>query len=322
MSSAPKVSVVVPCYNVKKFVQECLESLKRQTLRDIEFIVINDGSTDGTLDIIRAVTAGDSRFSVIDKKNSGYGDSVNHGINLALGDYVGIIESDDWVEPEMFETLYENAEKYDLDVSRTSFFVYENGADHLTKGDFIPCDVVSKPLENKRIFRQPPAVWSAIYRRKWLQDSFIQFRTTPGASFQDISFSFKANLMCRRFYCTSKRLMHYRIHGGNSVRSSKAVMAPMEEYAECFSYAKRQEKIETVKNILPVLEYASYKWNYLRVDEVNAHKFFKAWREEWDDLAIQGVSFIAESFKIGLYAWMIKYIPSFFENNYLSKKRH
>ena len=96
----------------------------------------------------------------------------------------------------------------------------------------------------------------------------------------------------------------------------------MEEYAECFSYAKRQEKIETVKNILPVLEYASYKWNYLRVDEVNAHKFFKAWREEWDDLAIQGVSFIAESFKIGLYAWMIKYIPSFFENNYLSKKRH
>lgn len=322
MSSTPKVSVVVPCYNVEKFVQECLESLKRQTLPDIEFIVVNDGSTDGTLDIIRAVTAGDSRFVVINKKNSGYGDSVNRGIKLASGVYVGIIESDDWVEPEMFETLYENAEKYDLDISRASFFVYEDGADHLTKGDFISCDVVSKPLENKRIFRQPPAVWSAIYRRRWLQDSAIQFRTTPGASFQDISFSFKANLMCRRFYCTSKRLMHYRIHGGNSVRSSKAVMAPMEEYAECFDYAKQQGKYEIVKNVLPILEYASYKWNYLRVDEANAHKFFDAWRKEWQDLAGQGVSFFSESFKVGLYAWMIRIFPNFFENNYLAKKRH
>lgn len=321
-TSNPLVSVVVPCYNVEKFVRQCLESLKRQTLQAMEFIVVNDGSTDKTLEIIRSVTSGDSRFVVLNKKNSGYGDSVNRGLKLSSGTYVGIIESDDWVEPEMFEVLYKNAEKYDLDISRTSFFVYEDGADHSTKGDFIPYDVVVNPLSCKRIFRQPPAVWSAVYRRKWLQDSGIQFRPTPGASFQDISFSFKANLMCRSFYCTSKRLMHYRIHGGNSVRSSKAVMAPMEEYAECFSYAKQQEKIEAVKNILPVLEYASYKWNYLRVDEENAHKFFDAWREEWKNLAGQGVSFFSESFKVGLYALMIRFVPRFFETNYLARKRH
>ena len=320
--TAPKVSVIVPCYNVEKFVRTCLESLKKQTLHEIEFIVVNDGSTDKTSEIIQAVTADDDRFVVLNKKNSGYGDSVNRGMALATGNYIGIIESDDWVEPEMFEILYENAEKYNLDISRTSFFVYENGADHPTKGDFIPCETVTRALTNKRIFRQPPAVWSAIYRRAWLLESGIKFRSTPGASFQDISFSFKTNLMCQRLYCTKKRLMHYRIHGGNSVRSSKAVMAPMEEYAECFCYAKKMGLLEKVKNVLPVLEYASYKWNYLRVDEDNAHKFFEEWRKEWQELTSQGISFFSESFKVGLYSWMIRRMPDYFEKHYLAKKRH
>ena len=98
-------------------------------------------------------------------------------------------------------------------------------------------------------------------------------------------------------------------------------MAPMEEYSECCNYAKQHGKYDMVKNIIPVIEYASYKWNYLRVDEDNAHKFFKAWRQEWHDLTSQNVSFFAESLKIGFYSWMLRYMPVFFEKEYLAKKR-
>ena len=319
--SMPKVSVVVPCYNVARFVRQCLASLKRQTLKELEFIVVNDGSTDGTLAIAKEVALGDGRFVFIDKPNSGYGDSVNQGIEKARGDYVGIIEPDDWTEPMMFQRLYDNAAKYDLDVSRGSFFIYEEGEDHPTKGDCLPFGKLCVPLEEQDVFRQPPAVWSAIYRREWLNQNKIRFQTTPGASFQDIGFAFKTNLMCRKFYATSERLLHYRMHENNSVKRPGAVYAPMAEYQSCRTFAEEKNRWEAVKAVFPLLEYATYKWNYLRVSPEDAPSFFQKWREEWQSLRADGVNFWQKSKKIGLYAWLIRVAPVFFERRYLQKKR-
>ena len=94
----PKVSILVPCYNVEKYLPVCLDSICRQTLKDIEIICINDGSKDSTLDIIKRYAKQDNRFVVIDKENEGYGKSMNRGLDVASGEYVGIVESDDWVE--------------------------------------------------------------------------------------------------------------------------------------------------------------------------------------------------------------------------------
>lgn len=108
--SAPKVSVVVPIYNVEKYLRECLDSLVGQTLKEIEIICVDDGSTDSSKEIIREYMQKDTRVKMIAKeKNSGYGNSMNQGFDMASGEYVGILESDDFAEPAMFEKLYETA---------------------------------------------------------------------------------------------------------------------------------------------------------------------------------------------------------------------
>ena len=102
----PKISIIIPCYNVEKYIKQCLESVVNQTLKDIEIICINDGSTDSTLEILREYENRDNRIKVISKQNSGYGASMNIGLETAKGEYVGIVESDDYVELNIFQTLY------------------------------------------------------------------------------------------------------------------------------------------------------------------------------------------------------------------------
>lgn len=321
MTEEIKVSVVVPCYNVEKFVRQCLESLKCQTLRDMEFIVVNDGSTDGTFSIIEDIERGDRRFVVINKQNTGYGDSVNQGLDKARGEYVGIIESDDWCEPNMFEVLYSNAKKMDLDISRGSFWVFENGEDNVSRSPKIPKETLCRPLEQQSIFLQPPAIWASIYKTKWLKESAIFLQQTAGASFQDISFAFKTNLMCRRYWATSRCLMHYRIHGNNSVKKSHAPFVVLDEYAECIRWAKDKGLFSCIKSVIPTIEYQTYKWNYLRLPEKEANEFFQKWRQEWIMTNRCGIA--AKNFlgKIRLYRFFIIYLQNIFKKYYLDNKR-
>jgi glycosyltransferase involved in cell wall biosynthesis len=122
--STPKVSVVIPCYNVEKYLRQCLDSVVNQTLKELEIICVNDGSTDSTLDIIKEYAAKDPRVSYIDKPNAGYGDSMNKGFDQATGEYIGIIESDDYADLDMFEKLYTCAKEHDLDAVKAGFYYY------------------------------------------------------------------------------------------------------------------------------------------------------------------------------------------------------
>lgn len=101
----PEISVIVPVYNSEKFLKECLDSILSQTYGDLEVICVNDGSTDNSLDILNQYKNSDSRVKVIDKENSGYGASLNMGIDAAQGNYIGIVESDDFIKENMYEEL-------------------------------------------------------------------------------------------------------------------------------------------------------------------------------------------------------------------------
>lgn len=114
------VSVLVPVYNVKPYLRQCLDSLKAQTLGSIEFVCIDDGSTDGSGEILDAYAAGDARFRVIHKANSGYGASMNVGLRAAQGKYIGIVESDDFADAGMFEALHEAAEAQQSDIVKSN----------------------------------------------------------------------------------------------------------------------------------------------------------------------------------------------------------
>lgn len=118
----PLLSILVPCYNVEKYVTQCLESILEQTYSNIEIICIDDGSTDSTPLILQNFSKRDSRIKIITKQNTGYGHSMNIGLEYAKGEFIGIVESDDFVSQSMFEKLMTNAIKHQLDISRCSFF--------------------------------------------------------------------------------------------------------------------------------------------------------------------------------------------------------
>ena len=113
-----KVSILVPICNVEKYLRQCLDSLVSQTLAEIEIICIDDGSTDSSPEIIQEYAENDARIKVITKPNSGYGDSMNQGLKKARGEYIGIVESDDYIETDAFEKLYALAKEFDADVAR------------------------------------------------------------------------------------------------------------------------------------------------------------------------------------------------------------
>ncbi len=112
----PYVSVLIPVYNVEKYLEKCLNSVLRQTLMNIEIICVNDGSTDGSLEILKRYQKQDSRIVIVDKENGGLPSARNAGIEKAKGKYIGFVDSDDYVEPNMFQKLYETAEQDNSEV--------------------------------------------------------------------------------------------------------------------------------------------------------------------------------------------------------------
>ena len=190
----PKVSIVVPVYNVEKYLEQCLESIVNQTLKDIEIICVDDGSTDKSGEILDKYAADDARVKVIHKKNSGYGNSMNIGFDAAQGEYIGIIESDDYAELNMFESLYDCAVENRLDVLKSEYFYYYSiPMERNEKQDvFSPvmCSRVFKPMtdfeskmEMVEFFNIKPTIWSSIYRKDFIRENGIRFNETPGASF-------------------------------------------------------------------------------------------------------------------------------------------
>ena len=112
----PKVSIIVPVYNAEKYLERCINSLKSQTLEDIEIILVDDSSTDSSLEICNKMAMEDSRIKVIHKANEGAGKARNAALRIVTGEYIGFLDSDDFVEIDMFKTLYEKAVKYNSEL--------------------------------------------------------------------------------------------------------------------------------------------------------------------------------------------------------------
>lgn len=279
----PKVSILVPIYNVEKYLDECLASIINQTLKDIEIICINDGSTDNSLDIIKKYMKNDSRIKLIDKPNSGYGDSMNQGLNMASGEYIGIVESDDIAKKKMFKTLYSIAKKSNFpDIIKSNFFFYWGTTNDVQFVEHLPkklCGYIFNPLKDQEIFKYAPMVWSAIYKKDLLEKYSINFLPTQGASYQDISFNFKTLYFATSMYCTYNGLIKYRRDNANSsVNNKEKVFCVNGEYKEI-------EKIvyddTTIKPILLVMKFDSYLWNYNRVDIQYKDIFLEKFKEEF-----------------------------------------
>ena len=124
-----KISVLIPVYNVERYLSDCLNSILRQSLKDIEIICINDGSTDKSSEILYQYANRDNRIRIIDKENGGYGSAMNCGLKAAQGEYIGVVESDDFISPLMFERLYYEAKRNDAEVVKSNYWMHNDQGD-------------------------------------------------------------------------------------------------------------------------------------------------------------------------------------------------
>ena len=233
-----KVSIIVPAYNVEPYLVECMESITRQTLEDIEIICINDGSTDGTLKILKRYAEKDSRIVLIDKENGGYGIGMNIGLSVATGEYIGIVEPDDFVPVNMFGDLYEIAKANDLDFVKADFYRFErdsNGDMFLTynhldrKNQYY--NKVFDPSHTPEAIRFIMNTWSGIYRKAFLDEYNIRHNETPGASFQDNGFWFQTFAFAKRGMIIDKPYyMNRRDNPNSSVKNVQKIYCINAEY--------------------------------------------------------------------------------------------
>ena len=196
------LSILVPIYNVENYLVRCLKSIQNQTFKDFEVLCINDGSTDGSLDIIKSFTEGDNRFKLIDKKNSGYGSSMNIGLHNARGQYIGIVESDDFIHKDMYATLYEKTFGK-VDIVKCNFYDYYSEEKKIINTERSALKSVHYPFsleEVPEISIGHPSIWSAIYRRRLLFDNNIKFLEEPGGGWVDNPFFYET-------LCTAKKII-------------------------------------------------------------------------------------------------------------------
>ena len=232
-----KVSVLLPSLNVHKYISECLESVLRQTLKEIEIICIDAGSTDGTLDIIKNFMMTDDRIRLIISEKKSYGYQLNRGIISSNGEYIGIVDTDDYIKDDMYEHLYECACHNDADVVKSDFYIFFDSKDKriyqkMSYGDsggvygggFSVNDYVDGKQQTDTF------IWNSIYKKEYLTKNDIRFNESPGAAYQDCGFRYQVFSSVRNlFYLEDAYYYYRRDNAGSSMFSRKSFTYNIDE---------------------------------------------------------------------------------------------
>lgn len=286
----PKISIIVPVYNVEDYVGQCLESLVRQTMSELEIICINDGSTDSSLSILKEYASKDRRIRLIDKKNEGYGKTMNRGLSEARAPYIGIVESDDFVKPDMFEKLYEAMREQPVDLIKCNFYRYTvAGGENIPYSREYPEDIYGKiiePLDYPAVYSANSSIWAALYQKQFLDDHYIRFNETPGAAYQDISFHFKVLSSAKKMKIIEDALLYYRSDNlMSSVYSPLKIYCVCDEIHEIENYIRTQDekRQEKLWPLLTKRKYYDYMWTYNRLAPVFQYAFYEKMTAEFKE---------------------------------------
>lgn len=180
-----KISAVVPIFNVEDYIGACLDSILNQTFKEFEVICVNDGSTDSSLDILKEYATKDNKIKIINKDNAGYGHTMNLGMDMASGEYFAIVESDDFILPKMFETLYAAAKKNDLDFVKSDFYrFYGEDNTNIIKeyqkidysGEFY--NKIFSTREDHKMYTLLMNTWTGLYNLDFLRRNNIRHSET------------------------------------------------------------------------------------------------------------------------------------------------
>ncbi len=223
----PKISVIIPCCNVEKYIGQCLDSIIGQTLTDFEIICVDDGSTDDTLNIINGYAEKDGRIKVLQQKNQYAGVARNNGMAVAQGEFMIFLDSDDFFDPRMLELSYNAATENNADVVVFGFRRFDdkkqelNEKDELPRKDLLPeAEVFSARDIPEDIFRfTSPAPWTKLFRRSFVEGTGLKFQPMPNSN--DFFFILAALSLAERICTVQEALAFYRVNVASSIQGKK-----------------------------------------------------------------------------------------------------
>ena len=242
----PKVSVIVPFYNVEGYIEKCLETLVSQTLEDIEIILVNDGSKDKSIEIVnKFLKMYPEKLVYLEKENGGLSDARNYAINYAKGEYIAFLDSDDYVEKDMYEKMYELAKKENSDMVECNFYwEYPN---KIKEDIGITYNGKNEMLEKIRV-----VAWNKLIKREILISSKVQF--PKGYRYEDVEFTYKLIPYIETVSFLKKPCVHYIQRQGSISNSqnerTKEIFDVLEHVIEYYKekdiYEKYKEELEYV----------------------------------------------------------------------------
>lgn len=225
MEEKIKVSVIIPVYNVEDYIEKCLESVVNQTLKEIEIIVVNDGTKDNSIKKIEKYFS-DSRIKIINKQNGGLSSARNAGLEIAKGEYISFIDSDDFIEEKMLEELYNESENADIVFSNNlNYNMLDNKLSKEEREFFFD------KMSNKGSYicmYSSAVVWNKIYKRDFLEKNNLKF--IEGIIHEDDIFTIKSHFLAKKVKYVKKFHYYYRINRRDSIMSNKVKNKHLENY--------------------------------------------------------------------------------------------
>lgn len=285
------VSIVIPVYNIEKYLRECLDSLVNQSFKDFEVICINDGSKDGSLVILEEYAKKDSRFKVISQTNGGSGSARNNGLSKAKGKYVQFLDGDDYFEPEMLEKLYNLAEKHQAEIAVcSSKKVDDEGNITETKNPNSPLNLNLIPFNKVFNYKDFPndifnltgtAPWNKLYLREMLIKNNLTFPKLTGPD--DLCFVHMAIICAKKIVAIDNELINYRYNRPGSVQTYRANHTI--DIIRAFLFIKEflisKNIFETVKKAYEQASMFSIRWEIGLCNSEQYEKFLKQLKTEF-----------------------------------------
>lgn len=250
----PEISIIVPVYKVEKYLKKCVDSILNQTFKDFELILVDDGSPDNCGKICDEYAHKDSRVKVIHKENGGLSSARNAGLDIAQGEYIGFVDSDDWIEPDMYEILYKLIKKYKTNISICGI--------RTVKKNINTYNITPKVNHIIRLKRGKEEVLESRYSDNWISWSCCNklysrvkikgIRFIEGIIYEDVPFSIEVFNQISSYVYTDKKLYNYLQIGESITRNkiSNKHLSLLKNTLYCYKITNYKYKQQTLNNLV------------------------------------------------------------------------
>lgn len=284
-----RVSVIIPVYNIERHLRQCLDSVAAQTLRDMEIICVDDGSTDGSPAILAEYASRDSRFQVVTQPNGGPGAARNAGMGLAGGEYLIFLDSDDWFEANFLESMVGKAEETGADVTicRAVEFDTATGGELLSewmlKSQYLPGESFSPGDIAKHFFQFTYGMpWDKLYNRSFLVKTGVQFPDLRNS--EDLAFVFPSLLLAEHIAILDQTLIHHRVNRLASVSNTRSGQpdAPYEAFSIVKIFLEKHGLMERYRQSFLNWAMEFLVWHVSNMDDPAIRReYFRKLKKEW-----------------------------------------